>query len=154
MFEPVWNRNAIDSVQITAAEDIGIGTRAGYYDSAGALRDLVQNHMLQLLCHLAMDRPRASPRRHPRREGQGAARDPRADDAGRRSMAVRAQYADGTVGGESVPGYLTEQDVPSDSNTETVRGAAAVRRQLALGRACRSTCAPASGWRARSPRSR
>src|SRR5690348_8792244 len=57
LFEPVWNRNYIDNVQITAAEDIGIGTRAGYYDSAGALRDLVQNHMLQLLCHIAMEPP-------------------------------------------------------------------------------------------------
>ena len=57
MFEPLWNRNYIDSVQITAAEDIGIGTRADYYDQAGALRDLIQNHMLQLLCHVAMEPP-------------------------------------------------------------------------------------------------
>ena len=57
MFEPLWNRNYIDQVQITAAEDIGIGTRAGYYDHAGALRDLIQNHMLQLLCHVAMEPP-------------------------------------------------------------------------------------------------
>src|SRR4029077_19288448 len=57
MFEPLWNRNYIDSVQITAAEDIGIGSRAGYYDHAGALRDLIQNHMLQLLCQVAMEPP-------------------------------------------------------------------------------------------------
>ncbi len=57
MFEPLWNRNYIDHVQITAAEDIGIGSRAGYYDHAGALRDLIQNHMLQLLCHVAMEPP-------------------------------------------------------------------------------------------------
>ncbi len=57
LFEPVWNRNYIDHVQITAAEDIGIGSRAGYYDHAGALRDLVQNHMLQLLCNIAMEPP-------------------------------------------------------------------------------------------------
>ena len=57
MFEPMWNRNYIDHVQITAAEDIGIGSRAGYYDTAGALRDLIQNHMLQLLCHVAMEPP-------------------------------------------------------------------------------------------------
>ena len=59
MFEPVWNRNYIDYVQITAAEDIGIGTRAGYYDHSGALRDLVQNHMLQLLALLCMEPPTA-----------------------------------------------------------------------------------------------
>ena len=57
MFEPVWNRNYIDHIQITGAEDIGIGSRAGYYDQAGALRDLVQNHMLQLLTLLCMEPP-------------------------------------------------------------------------------------------------
>src|SRR6201999_4195580 len=57
LFEPLWNRNYIDNVQITASEDIGIGTRAGYYDTAGALRDLVQNHMLQLLSLLCMEPP-------------------------------------------------------------------------------------------------
>ena len=57
MFEPVWNRNFIDHIQITAAEDIGIGTRAGYYDRVGALRDLVQNHMLQLLTLICMEPP-------------------------------------------------------------------------------------------------
>jgi glucose-6-phosphate 1-dehydrogenase len=120
MFEPVWNRNAIASVQITAAEDIGIGTRAGYYDSAGALRDLVQNHMLQLLCHLAMEPPArftADEVRDEKAKVLHAIQAPTEDDIP--GMAVRAQYADGTVGGESVNGYLSERDVPSDSNTET-----------------------------------
>jgi glucose-6-phosphate 1-dehydrogenase len=120
MFEPVWNRTAIDSVQITAAEDIGIGTRAGYYDSAGALRDLVQNHMLQLLCHLAMEPParfNADDIRDEKVKVLHAIPTPTQADIP--SLAARAQYAAGTVGGEDVPGYLAEQDVPSDSNTET-----------------------------------
>jgi glucose-6-phosphate 1-dehydrogenase len=120
MFEPVWNRNAIDSVQITAAEDIGIGTRAGYYDSAGALRDLVQNHMLQLLCHVAMEPPArfsADEVRDEKAKVLHAIQAPTEADIAQ--MAVRGQYAAGTVGGEQVSGYLDERDVPSDSNTET-----------------------------------
>jgi glucose-6-phosphate 1-dehydrogenase len=120
MFEPVWNRNAIDSVQITAAEDIGIGTRAGYYDSAGALRDLVQNHMLQLLCHVAMEPPArfsADEVRDEKAKVLHAIQAPTEADIAQ--MAVRGQYAAGTVGGEEVVGYLAERDVPSDSNTET-----------------------------------
>ena len=84
LFEPLWNRSYIDYVQITAAEDIGIGSRAGYYDTSGALRDLIQNHMLQLLTLLCMEPPASLDRRPgARREGQGAARD-HAAVAGRR----------------------------------------------------------------------
>jgi glucose-6-phosphate 1-dehydrogenase len=107
-------------VQITAAEDIGIGTRAGYYDSAGALRDLVQNHMLQLLCHLAMEPPvrfTADEVRDEKAKVLHAISPPTEQDIP--NMAVRAQYARGTVGGEEVVGYLEEKDVPPDSNTET-----------------------------------
>jgi glucose-6-phosphate 1-dehydrogenase len=120
MFEPVWNRNAIANVQITAAEDIGIGTRAGYYDSAGALRDLVQNHMLQLLCHIAMEPPvrfTADEVRDEKAKVLHAIPAPTEDDI--LDMAVRGQYASGVVGGEEVVGYLEEQDVPEGSNTET-----------------------------------
>jgi glucose-6-phosphate 1-dehydrogenase len=120
LFEPVWNRNYIDNVQITAAEDIGIGSRAGYYDNAGALRDLIQNHMLQLLCHVAMEPPvhfRADEIRDEKVKVLHAITPPTEDEID--TMALRAQYAAGRVGGEDVPGYLQEEGVPPDSNTET-----------------------------------
>jgi glucose-6-phosphate 1-dehydrogenase len=128
LFEPVWNRNYIDNVQITAAEDIGIGTRAGYYDNAGALRDLVQNHMLQLLCHVAMEPPvdfSADEVRDEKVKVLHAIHAPTEDEID--DIAVRAQYAAGTVGGEDVTGYLDEEGVPADSNTETY---AALRLQI------------------------
>jgi glucose-6-phosphate 1-dehydrogenase len=120
MFEPLWNRNYIDSVQITAAEDIGIGTRAGYYDHAGALRDLIQNHMLQLLCHVAMEPPvnfTAEEVRNEKVKVLQAIHAPTESDIP--ELAVRAQYAAGHAGGEDVPGYLQEQGVREHSNTET-----------------------------------
>jgi glucose-6-phosphate 1-dehydrogenase len=120
LFEPVWNRNYIDNVQITAAEDIGIGTRAGYYDNAGALRDLVQNHMLQLLCNVAMEPPvhfEANEIRDEKVKVLRSVLKPTEDTVDQ--IAVRAQYSAGTVGGKDVKGYLQEDGVPSDSNTET-----------------------------------
>ena len=119
MFEPLWNRNYIDRVQITAAEDIGIGTRAGYYDNAGALRDLIQNHMLQLLCHVAMEPPVSFTAEEVRNEKVKVLQAIRSRPPGRREIAVRAQYAAGHAGGEDVPGYLEEEGVPADSTTET-----------------------------------
>ncbi|HTN22404.1 MAG TPA: glucose-6-phosphate dehydrogenase [Solirubrobacteraceae bacterium] len=120
MFEPLWNRNYIDNVQITAAEDIGIGTRAGYYDTAGALRDLVQNHMLQLLSLLCMEPPvafEADPVRDEKVKVLRAIRAPTAEEVP--GMAVRAQYGPGNVAGQDVPAYLDEQGVPEGSTTET-----------------------------------
>ncbi len=120
MFEPLWNRNYIDSVQITAAEDIGIGTRAGYYDDAGALRDLIQNHMLQLLCHVAMEPPvsfTAEEVRNEKVKVLHAIHAPAGDEVGR--MSVRGQYGPGHVAGEDVAGYLQEDGVREESTTET-----------------------------------
>jgi len=116
MFEPIWNRQYIDNVQITASEDIGIGSRAGYYDHSGALRDLIQNHMLQLLCLLAMEPPVDFSADEVRNEKVKVlhAIAPPAPEA-----SFRAQYATGTVGGEDAPGYLQENGVADGSVTET-----------------------------------
>jgi glucose-6-phosphate 1-dehydrogenase len=120
MFEPVWNRNFIDHIQITAAEDIGIGTRAGYYDQAGALRDLVQNHMLQLLTLVCMEPPstfEADKVRDEKVKVLEAITPPTPEEVAQST--VRAQYTAGVSGGEDAKGYLEEDDVPDDSQTET-----------------------------------
>jgi glucose-6-phosphate 1-dehydrogenase len=120
MFEPLWNRNYIDHIQITAAEDIGIGSRAGYYDSSGALRDLVQNHMLQLLTLVCMEPPasfEANKVRDEKVKVLQAIPLPTLDDVER--MTVRARYTAGVSGGKEAPGYLEEEGVPEGSDTET-----------------------------------
>src|SRR5438128_2130520 len=120
IFEPLWNRSYVDSVQITAAEDIGIGSRAGYYDRSGALRDLIQNHLLQLLTILSMEPPvsfLANEVRDEKVKILHAIHPPAVEDVP--EIAVRAQYTHGSVGGDEVPGYLEEEGVPDDSRTET-----------------------------------
>ena len=120
MFEPMWNRGYIDHVQITASEDLGIGSRAGYYDSSGALRDLVQNHMMQLVTLLCMEPPvsfDADKIRDEKVKVLQAIRAPTPEEVHRST--VRAQYTKGTVAGEEVPGYEEEKDVPDESRTET-----------------------------------
>jgi glucose-6-phosphate 1-dehydrogenase len=120
LFEPVWNRNYVDSIQITAAEDIGIGSRAGYYDHAGALRDLVQNHMLQLMALTTMEPPSsfdANKVRDEKLKVLEAIVPPAVGQVDQ--MAVRGQYAAGQQGGKDVPGYHDEEGVPPDSRTET-----------------------------------
>jgi glucose-6-phosphate 1-dehydrogenase len=116
MFEPIWNRNFIDYVQITAAEDLGIGRRAGYYDGAGALRDLVQNHMLQLLSLLCMEPPvtfDADEVRDEKVKVLHAVAPPPPD------AVVRGRYTAGMAEGKEAAGYLEEEGVPPDSSTET-----------------------------------
>ncbi len=118
LFEPVWNRGYVDHIQITMAEDIGIGGRAGYYDGIGAARDVIQNHLLQLLALTAMEEPvsfEADALRMEKEKVLSAVQIP--DD-----LAVgtaRGQYAAGWQGGIPVPGYLEEEGIPPDSTTET-----------------------------------
>ncbi len=120
IFEPVWNSRYIDHVQITMAEDIGIGSRGGYYDRAGALRDIVQNHLLQLLCLVAMEPPNDLDPDSVRDEKVKILRSIRPvgeHNVGART--VRAQYLRGVSRGEEVPGYREEPGVDPHSLTET-----------------------------------
>jgi glucose-6-phosphate 1-dehydrogenase len=120
IFEPLWNRRYIDHVEITVAEDLGIGRRADYYDKSGALRDVIQNHAMQLVSLVAMEPPlnfTANVVRDEKVKALSAVKPWTPEEAARAS--VRGQYRAGWVGGEEVPGYLEEEGVPPDSQTET-----------------------------------
>jgi len=128
IFEPVWNRAHVDHVQITVAETVGVEERGAYYEEAGALRDMVQNHLLQLLCLVAMEPPvtfAADQVRDEKTKVLRAVQPIREAEVDR--VAVRAQYDRGAILGRPVPGYREEPGVAPDSTTETY---AAVRLEL------------------------
>jgi glucose-6-phosphate 1-dehydrogenase len=120
IFEPIWNRRYIDHVQISVAEVVGVESRGGYYDQSGALRDMVPNHIMQLITLTAMEPP-ISFRADAVRDEQAKilhAIQPLSDQEVL-TRTVRGQYGEGIVAGQRVPGYREEEDVPHDSRTET-----------------------------------
>ena len=118
LFEPVWNSHHIDHVQITMAEDIGVAGRASYYDGIGAARDVIQNHLLQLLALTAMEEPTAFTAQHLRAEKEKVLASVRLpDDLG--ASTARGQYAEGWQGSEKVVGFLDEEGMKPGSTTET-----------------------------------
>ncbi len=120
IFEPIWNRRYVDHVQITVAESIGVEGRGGYYEESGALRDMVENHMLQLLALTCMEPPVSNDATGVRDEKVKllhAIRPIRPEDVNK--YTVRGQYGPGTSGGHAIPGYREEKGVDPRSTTET-----------------------------------
>ncbi|WP_243057753.1 glucose-6-phosphate dehydrogenase [Nocardioides sp. SR21] len=118
MFEPIWNNTYVDHVQITMAEDVGIGGRAGYYDGIGAARDVIQNHLLQLMCLVAMEEPVSFDAENVRIEKEkvlASVQLPARLD----KTTARGQYAAGWAGGQKVEGFLDEDGIKKSSTTET-----------------------------------
>ncbi len=120
VFEPIWNYKYIDHVQITVSETLGVGKRGGYYDQSGALRDMVQNHIFQLMALVAMEPPVALDAISVRDEKVKVYKSVRPIRPGQvDTYTVRGQYGAGEAAGQKTGGYLKEQGVPSDSRTET-----------------------------------
>jgi glucose-6-phosphate 1-dehydrogenase len=120
LFEPIWNRRYVDYVTITVAEEVGVGHRGGYYDQAGALRDMVQNHLMQLLCLVAMEPMVSFDADEIRNKKVDVLHAVRPIPRGAvRRCAVRGQYGPGTLHGKKVPAYRRERDVSPHSRTET-----------------------------------
>jgi glucose-6-phosphate 1-dehydrogenase len=120
MFEPIWNRNYIDHVQITVSEQLGVELRGNYYETAGALRDMIQNHLLQLMCLIAMEAPvsfEADEVRNKKVDVLNALRKFKREDV--HKNAVRGQYGAGWIEGKKVKGYRQEPDVDKASNVDT-----------------------------------